>query len=322
MMTCRIRLTLVLWLGSGASLSIESPVHAQAEDQAAARALFNSGRSLITAGDYKSGCPKIEAANKLYKSAGILLNLADCQEHFGQTASAWATFGEAASVATRTNRDADAAEAKRRQTVLESKLVRLTVNVSKPVAGLVIERDGVTLHEAALGTPLPVDPGRHELVATASGYRDWTRTVEVSEPGKTVTVEVPALKPIANEPVPTTARPSKETVTTDGREKESRLLEWSLIGGGATLAAAGGVLMLVESKRADTARDEDDLNAYDSTKTPWALGLVGVVLGAASAGTGVFLLATTDKEAPSTALRVSPFVGPSGASLVVQGGFR
>ena len=79
-------------------------LRAQAEDQAAARALFNEGRELLTAGRYAEACPKFEAARKLYASAGILLNLGDCYERLGRTASAWTEFGEAVSLARRTAR--------------------------------------------------------------------------------------------------------------------------------------------------------------------------------------------------------------------------
>ena len=81
----------------------------------------------MKAGHYPEACPKLEAARKLYTSAGIFLNLADCHEKIGRVASAWTEFGEAAAVAKRTNRDDDAEEATRRQAALEPSLPRLTL---------------------------------------------------------------------------------------------------------------------------------------------------------------------------------------------------
>src|SRR5262249_13453831 len=99
--------------------AIATGARAQSEDQAAARVLFDEGRRLLKAGQYADACPKLEAAKQLHISAGILLNLADCYEKLGRTASAWTQFGEAAAVAKRTNRGEDAQEARRRQAVLE-----------------------------------------------------------------------------------------------------------------------------------------------------------------------------------------------------------
>src|SRR5580692_8188309 len=143
-------------------LLTEGPARAQAEDQAAARALFSEGRRLAESGRYAEACATFEGARKLYTSAGILLNLADCYERTGRTASAWATFGEAASVSARTNRAEEAAEGKRRQAKLESQLMRVTLRVARDISGLVIRRDGTEVPRPAWGVPVPIDGGSHE----------------------------------------------------------------------------------------------------------------------------------------------------------------
>jgi tetratricopeptide (TPR) repeat protein len=116
-------------LGAGAAafaLAVAAPrAFAQAEDQAASRSLFDEGRRLAESGHYDLACPKFEAARKLYTSAGVLLNLGDCYEKVGRTASAWTIFGETAAVADRTMRPAYAVEARQRQAVLEPRLVHL-----------------------------------------------------------------------------------------------------------------------------------------------------------------------------------------------------
>src|ERR1700723_479579 len=84
---------------------------AQAESEAAARELFNEARELAGKGQYAPACPKLEAASKLYRGSGLLITLGDCYEHLGRTASAWTTFGDAASVAAAIGRSDDEAEA-------------------------------------------------------------------------------------------------------------------------------------------------------------------------------------------------------------------
>ncbi len=200
-MKCRVRhprtAFLLVVAATLTSSAIPSRALAQAEDQAGARALFTEGKRLMKAGKYAEACPKLEAAQKLYSSAGILLNLADCYEKIGRTASAWTRFGEAVSVANRSNRPEDADEARRRQEALEPALVRLVVRVTSPVPGLVVTRDGVTLDEAIWGATLPVDPGDHLVRAEAPGYEPWSTSVSVTRRGDTVTVKVPKLSAAA-----------------------------------------------------------------------------------------------------------------------------
>lgn len=96
-------------VAAAAALStlLAAPVaRAQAQDQAAARALFEDGRRLLQNGKYEEACRRLEAASKLYASPGILLNLGDCYEKLGRSASAWTEFGEAAAVAARAQRSA------------------------------------------------------------------------------------------------------------------------------------------------------------------------------------------------------------------------
>ena len=120
-----------------------------AEDQAAARSLFDEGRTLLKAGKYGGACPKLEAAAKLYSSPGILLNLGDCYEKSGRTASAWTEFGESAAAADRAGRSDQSAEAKRRQAAVEPRLSRLTVHVAHELPGLTVSRDGSDLAPAS-----------------------------------------------------------------------------------------------------------------------------------------------------------------------------
>src|SRR6202040_697588 len=110
-----------------------------------ARALFNEARELMKAGQYDEACPKLEAATRLHEGSGLLLNLGDCYEHVGRTASAWTEFGEAASAAERQGRAVDQAEAQKRQAAIEPKLSRLAIRVNKEAPGLVVKRDGSAL---------------------------------------------------------------------------------------------------------------------------------------------------------------------------------
>ena len=311
-------------IGAVAIVGRAPAAHAQAEDQAAARALFAEGRSLMKAGKYANACPKLEAARKLYTSAGILLNLADCHEKIGRTASAWTEFGEAAAVAKRTNRDDDAEEATRRQTALEPSLPRFTIRVAHAVPGLGVKRDGAPIAPAAWGAALPVDPGAHEIRAEAVGFEPWIGSATVSTPGQVVTVDVPELHATLGATAPAAGRvkPVLVTVVPSETPPADNVLPWALIGGGGAVAVGGVVLMLIEAGHASDARTNHDQAAYDAAKTPWTIGLVGALAGAASAGVGAALLvAHPGESAPASA---SPTVsawwsGGSSGGLLLAG---
>jgi hypothetical protein len=312
----RRRISLAAALVCAAVIVARAPgAYAQAEDQAAARTLFAEGRALMKASRYAEACPKLEAARKLFTSAGILLNLADCHEKIGRTASAWTEFGDAAAVAKRTNRDDDAEEATRRQAALEPSLARLTIRVSHTVPNLSVKRDGAPLASAAWGAALPVDPGAHEIRAEAPGFEPWTGTAKVSTAGQVVTVEVPELRATlaASPPAAGKVKPVLVTVVPGETSPAERVLPWALIGGGAVVALGGGVLMLVEAGHASDARTNHDPAAYDATKTPWTVGLVGVIAGLASAGVGGALLATHPGESSASSSPVLAWWGGGSA---------
>ncbi|CAN5901608.1 hypothetical protein BH11MYX4_BH11MYX4_02040 [soil metagenome] len=163
-----------------------------------AETLFREGRQLMDAKDFAAACPRFAESQKLEPAPGTLLNLADCYEKSGQTASAWTTFKEAAKAATARSRADWASTATQRAAALEPKLatIAVTVGPASDVPGLHLERDGVGVERGAWGTAVPVDPGAHVLGATATGKKPWTRRIEVA-PTKNVLVDVPVLEPEA-----------------------------------------------------------------------------------------------------------------------------
>src|SRR5438132_4379169 len=72
-----------------------------AADKAAAEALFDQGRAAMQASDFAKACGLLERSQRIDPGIGTLLYLAECYEKHGRTASAWATFREAADAADR-----------------------------------------------------------------------------------------------------------------------------------------------------------------------------------------------------------------------------
>ncbi len=194
------RRLLALCLASGiglAALGHTGVAFAQpaAEAKAAAEALFDEGRQLKAAGKFNEACPKFEESQKMAPGMGTLYNLADCFEHIGRSASAWAGFREVAAQAAAAGQSEREKDARSRVATLEPLLMRLKVVVARDGASASVEvkRDGAVMSPGVWGTAIPLDPGRHHVTASAAGKQPWERTIDLKEPGATLTVEVPPL---------------------------------------------------------------------------------------------------------------------------------
>ena len=181
-------MALALALASGAA-------RAETRDPLAAEALFDEARNLMKEGRYDEACPKLEASQRLDPGVGTLLNLGDCYEHVGRTASAWLRFREAASAALSAGQTEREQIARGRAAALEGKIAKLVVRApARPAESLQITRDGTPVDPALWGEPVPVDPGPHAIEASAPHKKAWHATVDVTRAPDTVEVGVPDLE--------------------------------------------------------------------------------------------------------------------------------
>jgi hypothetical protein len=190
----------------GVAVAMDATV---AEAQSAdAEALFREGRRLIKAGKLDAGCDKLEASEHIESSSGTLLNLGDCRDKLGMTASAWAAFRKAEAMAKRSGDPQRQSEAQRRAAQLESRLLMLVIQVDHRVAGLVVRRDDESIEPAAWNTPIPVDPGTYTIAAEAPGYLPWKASVPVDARLKRRVISVPLLERAPAPPPPAIEAPA------------------------------------------------------------------------------------------------------------------
>jgi len=333
----------LIWLAATGLVLHAAVASAQPEDRAAARPLFDQGRDWMLAGRYAEACPKLEQAVRLFAGPGLLLNLGDCYEHTGRLASAWTRFGDAAAAAHRAGRAESEAEANRRRGLVEPRLTRVVLQVTKEVAGLAVSLDGQTVDRAQWNTPIAVDSGSQKVEANAPGFQPWSATQMVDGPGLTVTVSVPALLPIkvgssatpAVAPTPyatpegdTTISPSAATPPPDAGLGTRRIVALSLGAAGVVGLATGSVfgLMAISQKNqqqsacGSTGSCTDSghaqaLGDHSSAVSDGTISTVGFLAGGALlvAGAVVFLTGSSSG--------VTPSVGPSGAGLSWSGRF-
>src|SRR6185436_9018693 len=220
------------WLALVSSLSAPGVAHAQtdAQQKAAAEALFDEGRQLLSQGQYESACKRFEQSQEIDPGVGTLLYLGDCYARSGKAASAWAIFREASSAALaagQADRGRLADERARKLSVSLSKIV-LLVSQENRVTGFELLLDGRVLSPALFGVPFPVDAGRHELTARSPGRNTWSNVVEIKPNADYRNVQIPpltgagpALTPYDGAP-PTAVRPAVAPGTYTGQQGLSR----------------------------------------------------------------------------------------------------
>ena len=131
-------------------------------------------------GKLRRSLPQVRRQPAPRPLAGTLLNLANCYEKLGRTATAWATYREAASAANAAGRSDYVATAQRHADALAPHLARLTVSVAQPVDGLLVMRDGVARRARRVGRAHPDRPRvAHASRRARPGTSRWTSHVDV-----------------------------------------------------------------------------------------------------------------------------------------------
>src|SRR6478609_8006098 len=166
-----------------------------AEEKATAEAVFEEGMRLIKQGNFADACPKFEMSQRVEPAVGTMLYLAECYEKTNRTASSWAMFREAASLAETQKQFDRQKTAEARAARLEPRLAWLTIDVAKDaiVPGLQIRRNGALVSSELSGVATPVDPGEVQVEASAPGRLPYSTKVKVAAKAR-VSVPIPALQ--------------------------------------------------------------------------------------------------------------------------------
>lgn len=168
-------------LGCAAAVAcLVSTQPARADESEAAR-LFREGRALMHDRRFDEACPELEESQRLEPHVGTLLNVAACHEEQGKVAEAWAEYEQALTAA---HVDGDVERerfARERVAALAGRVPWLTVVPPAGGGSVRIELDGAPLSPAALGQPMPVDPGSHVVTAIAEGRAPFEARIDLDE---------------------------------------------------------------------------------------------------------------------------------------------
>lgn len=299
-------------------------------DRAAARELDAEAERLLREERYEEALERYEESAKLVDVPAHWLMIARVRARLGRLAGAAQAYERAAAFEIP---EGAAHDAKRRAVEqARAELERLRPRVPT-IEVHVVGADSAdeTAHAAvvidgrriALGAPIPLDPGPHEIVARAPGSRGAKIRRTLHE-GQHLVVQL-ELATLAPDPPPAPAPAAAETPSP---EPPGRLPAWpayvafGVAGTAVAIGATTGAMTLARAstlgercpQKTDCAPSDqpliDEANALGAASTA-----AFVVAGAALAGGIVYVVARPRAEPSRPAARVEPWIAPGSAGL-------
>jgi hypothetical protein len=291
-----------------------------ADDQRAALGAFQQGNEYFAERRYSQALQHYRKAVGFWEHPAIHFNMAVCLIHMDEPIEAFEHINKALVYDAAPMGEELYAQGLTYQKLLNDRLGHLTVSTQQPKAEVTL--DGQVLFTGPSSATRVLMPGRHQIVATLSGFVTHTQSVELT----------------AGKPLDIAVRMVRIEDATELERPIATWVPWVTMGGGALVGLAGlGVRALASAK----------LDAYDSgvaaacphgcvpdalpssvrsekqtghTLDAVALATMGV--GAAGVLTGIALLVMNqprpvERPAHTAGLHVAPYIGAGAALLGV-----
>jgi hypothetical protein len=332
----RVLFAAALLASLGASVSTARPACAQEATDTKARAerLFEQAKDLMKKADFATACAKFAESQRLDPALGTELNLGNCYEKEGRTASAWAVYKEAAVVARRLGQPERQKLAQDRVAALEPSLptLRVVVGPSGAAPGFELRVDGVLLGRAEWDSSAPVDPGVHAVAAVAPGKQAWTTEIRVDAAGR-AEVSVPLLADMAVAPLASPPAASAVLVADAGKPRGTgQRFAGVVLGGAGVVGLALGTVFGLEAKsendsalthcpRSPACNDPTGVNLTHQAENSATFSTVAFIAGGAllAGGAALFFTAPRGAVAPQRSAYFMPLVGPTSAGFAAGG---
>jgi hypothetical protein len=299
-----------------------------AETRTQARELARRGAEAFEQKDYKTALDRFARAEALFRAPSIAVMRARSLVELGRLVEALDAYEATARMplagdAPAAFRDA-VNDAKREAEELRRRVPHLTLHIRADKGipnGLVVLLDGKAVPEALLDVERPVDPGSHEVRASAPEHAPVTQSARVSE-GDHLTLDVVLGSDQAARAgdVAGSAEQRSEDAKSSG---SSSVWGWALVGAGAAgigVGAITGAIALNKKSSLDAQCNpgcppsaSSELDAFRSNRT---LSYVSFALGAVGLATGGYILLFTRR---SNTGHVSAGVGPG--TIEISGAF-
>lgn len=306
-----------------------------AAELASARDMFSEARRAEDAGRWAEALVKLKAVANVKMTPQVRFHLGLCLEHTGRLVEALNSFEVAKAEAIEQGVPTVVDEARDHANTIRGRVPKLLIVLPAGSDSAKVEVDGQVISSGLLARPLPFDPGRHTVAASAPGQA-FSREVTISEKEeKRVDVAfspvpfaaTPKITPSAAAPgPPASSTASSATADSGTSSTRSSTLGWVAVGTGG-LAIAGAAITAV--MRQDSIKHIDDVcpshqtcprSLEDSQNKARTFGALAVALGAGGGAlviTGIVLVLTSGSSPPrTTAVSVTPWVGANSGGVL------
>lgn len=300
------------------------------QDRAIAQSIFDRALELVKDAKWAEACPMFEESQRLDPALGTQFQLAKCYEGQGRFASAWTQYVEVADAAKTAGQPEKEKAARARADAVAPRVPKLKIDVASGGAGVEVKRDGAVIPKIQWGLGLPVDPGKHLIVATAPGKKSFETSIDITE-AQSATLSIPALVDLAKPPtetapppLSTTTESASETSAIPSERAGSRRTVALVLGGVGVVGLGVGVALGVAAKSkqdnvgADCVGDRCDASGIETRKSALRTATTGTIVGGIGLAAGVTgaVLWLTSPSAPKTA-----YVSPTLGGISIQGRF-
>ena len=326
--------------------TVAMPAQAQTKSElAAARNLFQEAVGDEQAKRFEGALEKFRQVQAVRDTTHVRYRIAACLEALGKLGESSASYEAAILLGEADAKSADVVRsAKERVAELKKRMPALTITLSeKAPPDAEIEVDHEKVASSALGAPLLLDPGVHDVSGSAANVPPFHTSLTLAEGARVSLVvqldrpAVAAITPVVT-PVDRPNRPDPDNhrmpLNTDGGRRT-----WGFVAlgtGGALLVTSGVVLLLRHNDIATLddachnggvcprSREAELTRVRSRAVTEGPIAGVLAAGGLVAAGIGVWLLATpTDVQAAIAPRRpvISAFATPSAGGVDLAGTF-
>jgi len=271
-----------------------------------ARAHFQRGQTAYQQGDYETAIREWDAAYEADPRPRIQFNLSQAYERLGRLQDAAAALDRYLETAEAT--DENQADARARRSALRERVGRTGVRITGAPDGATILVDGQDWGRAPRPDAIGLEPGTHRIVIRLEGYRDFNATVVVPA-GDTVDVAAELEAAPIDEGRPAT------------QDSGGSVWPYLFLGGAGALFVVGSLFGLGALGAADDA-NPDTVGGRDGPLVLAAIADISFIGAVLAGGVGLLWLLLEDGDdeeaAQPTALRLGPWVAPTGAGASAE----
>jgi hypothetical protein len=297
---------------------------ANGEQRRAAQKTFEAGDDLFEHGRYEEAMTAFRASQALVASPNSRLMIGRCLRELGRRAEAYIEFEATAQEAEQNGRYAETlAAASAERDAMKAQIAFLVVDAAAEpgVEGFRIgERRYSSEH---FGKPIPLDPGRVEIVTIVNGADGRTATLE-AEAGKTYPLptgseasELPAATPA---PATPTKSPATAVVATTDSGSGLRTAAWISAGVGVAGVAGFAIFGMMSKSQYESLEKEcpggrcgpDRQEDIDSGERNQLFANIGLAVGVVGIGVGATLFVLSSGSDEQEHGRVT--LGPAGVA--------